>query len=177
MKSLLLSFFLFYFFSTIVNGQTPLLFTDAVQTTDTNQTKDALYLKAKEWFVETFKSANDVIQIDDKASGMIQGKGNIKYTYNTNYNGYIHFTIKLWLKNGKYKYEFSNFTHESSAGNCFSLGLITDSDIIAKPCKSYGYMNTLDKAWTDIKNTIDIEVKKMTKSLNDEMNKKIDTGW
>ena len=169
MKKLLLTSFLFII-AIMVNGQTPISYTEVVQTTDTNQTKDALYLKAKEWFVETFKSANNVIQLDDKESGMIQGKGSIKYTYTTLFDGYINFTIKLWLKKGKYKYEISNFTHESSAGSCFSFGLITDSAIVEKPCKSYGYMNTLDKAMTDIKSTIDNEVKKMILSLSDKMN-------
>jgi hypothetical protein len=176
MKNLLLTLIL-YLLCGITNGQTSVTYTKVIQTIDTNRTKDILYLNAKEWFVETFKSSNDVIQLDDKENGMIQGKAKIKYSYTTNYNGYINFTIKIWLKNGRYKYEFSNFIHEAKADNCFSLGLITDGIEVNKPCEHYGYINTLGKAWTDVKNVIGSDVQEISKSLNDKMNQKIDSDW
>ena len=40
--------------------------------------KEELYNRAKHWLVETFNSAKDVIQIDDKENGEIVGKGYFK---------------------------------------------------------------------------------------------------
>lgn len=37
--------------------------------------KDELYLRSKQFFVDVFKSANDVIQMDDKDAGVVVGKG------------------------------------------------------------------------------------------------------
>lgn len=41
--------------------------------------KDELYQRSKIWLVNSFKSAKEVIQIDDKGSGQIIGKGNFDY--------------------------------------------------------------------------------------------------
>jgi hypothetical protein len=39
-----------------------------------NTAKDELYVRANEWFVNTFKSAKSVIQFQDKEAGKIMGK-------------------------------------------------------------------------------------------------------
>lgn len=43
--------------------------------------KDELYSRSKIWLVNTFKSAKDVVQLDDKQSGQLIGKGNFQYEY------------------------------------------------------------------------------------------------
>lgn len=79
--------------------------------------KVELYSRAKQWIVNTFKSANAVIQMDDKAEGVLIGKGRIKELKNPNasfitlaYN--FVFTVKVYLKEGKYKYSFKDITYE-----------------------------------------------------------------
>lgn len=81
-----------------------------------------LQSRAKLFVAESFKSAKDVIQLDDAESGVIVVKGNIapvvkvpligKMEY-----GYVHFTAKIQVKDGKYKYTFSEFDHEAHGNN------------------------------------------------------------
>jgi hypothetical protein len=47
---------------------------------EVNGTKDELYTKAKVWIADIFRSSIRVIDADDKESGLIVCKGNIKYT-------------------------------------------------------------------------------------------------
>ena len=79
-----------------------------------NAKKGVLYGKAKLWFANTFKSANNVIQLDDEQNGVILGKGifikkdaklltNIKQTWK--------FTIKIQVKDGKYKAELYDINY------------------------------------------------------------------
>lgn len=41
--------------------------------------KDELYNRSKIWVVRTFKSANAVLQLEDKDNGQLIGKGNFQY--------------------------------------------------------------------------------------------------
>ncbi len=81
-----------------------------VVTVDSTIKKEELYNRAKMWFVDNYKSANDVIQMQDKDAGVIIGKGLFSYQYNpmslsdrTTIN--ISHTVKIYVKDGKYKYE------------------------------------------------------------------------
>jgi hypothetical protein len=80
--------------------------------------KDQLYTKAKLWIADNFKSANNVIQADDKKEGFIVVKAFFPYTYEhffstkdkkkTEVSSYplkrdAYFTIKFFLKDNKYK--------------------------------------------------------------------------
>lgn len=87
------------------------VFTDIIEVVGVS--KDELYSRAKEWFVNYFKSANHVLQMDDKAIGKLIGKGTerpiipamlgiqIPYTQRS--------TITIIVKEGKYKYEITDF--------------------------------------------------------------------
>jgi len=61
---------------------------------------DDLYLISKEWFVKTYVSSKDVIQLDDKESQKIIGKGD-KHIHSTVY-GYwdiiMAYTISISIK-------------------------------------------------------------------------------
>jgi hypothetical protein len=68
-----------------------------------------LYLKARKWFVDTFKNANSVLQMDDKEDGKLAGKAYHTYKF---YNGMsssnvdIDFTLNIDIKDGKYRVQF-----------------------------------------------------------------------
>ena len=89
-----------------------------------------LMSRAKLFVAESFKSAKDVIQLDDAEGNVLVVKGNIipiikvpllgKTAY-----GYVHFTMKVQTKDGKYKYTLSEFDHESHEQNQGSGGLLT----------------------------------------------------
>lgn len=73
---------------------------------------DQLYSSAKEWFAESFKSANDVLQLDDKPAGKLIGKGvmQIPVKYNSAFVTtpiilHATFTIKVSVRDSMYKYD------------------------------------------------------------------------
>jgi len=109
--------------------------------------KALLFSKIHEWFATTYNSANDVIQMVDKDAGIIIGKGSMKYFYgkHSSYNGNINYTIKVYVKDNRYKVILSNFKH---SGLGFDLGLITSAKIYATKGMYKKYHN---KAWDDIK--------------------------
>jgi hypothetical protein len=75
--------------------------------------KDELYTRAREWFAKTFKSAQDVLQMDDKESGKLIGKGSSKgvnhLQLSTN-SFYLNYMISITIKDGRYRYEVTDFT-------------------------------------------------------------------
>jgi hypothetical protein len=99
MKNLL---FLFLF-SVLITSCVPQAITvkDFEKIIDMNNSKDELYIKTNEWFVETFNSAESVIEFQDKEAGKIIGKYVLNditqglYIYN------IKQTISIDIKEGK----------------------------------------------------------------------------
>jgi hypothetical protein len=103
------------------------------------KTADQLYSSAREWFAETFNSANHVLQMDDPKLGKLIGKGStiikesataglartkafVWYT--------IDFTVKIYLKDGKYK--------------------VTIDDIEAKTKQTYLALPNIDISYLDL---------------------------
>ncbi len=78
--------------------------------------KDELYNRAKEWYVMTYNSAKEVLQLDDKNAGKIIGKGTTSGVYRfmmSNTDFYLNYTLSVTVKDGRYRYEFSQFTVET----------------------------------------------------------------
>ncbi len=78
-----------------------------------DSTKDAktLYLKAKEWIATKFKSAQDVIQMDNEKTIVI--KSFIRKGHNTMVkNPQKWFTLKIDFKDGRYRYNLSKIIYE-----------------------------------------------------------------
>lgn len=75
---------------------------------DTVTTADVLRAKARKWFVDTFKDANEVIQMDDAATNTIIGKG---WTEFGDYAG-IHYTITVECKHGRFRYRIYDVHHK-----------------------------------------------------------------
>lgn len=155
---------------------------------DSALSSNELYHRARAWFAETYRSAQDVIQMDDKENGKIIGKGNIRYTSKIFFGsegtkGWIRYTISIHVKNGRYKYEVSDFYHEGNplnSGGQLSFGLITNS--IECPYKvgamtGKGWRN---KVWDDIKETIEKSITSLTESIINSMGKSAknkDADW
>lgn len=65
-----------------------------------NTSQDEIYIKSNSWFVETFNSAESVIQFQDKESGKIMGK--YIFSYNEGLYSYkAKQTINIDIKEGK----------------------------------------------------------------------------
>lgn len=86
--------------------------------------KQELFSRAREWFAKTYKSSTSVIQMEDKESGIIVGKALMNVYHKalgSNFpSGYINYTISIYIKDGRYKYEIIDFYHTGqyvSGGN------------------------------------------------------------
>jgi len=85
---------------------------------------DQLYATAREWFAETFNSANNVLQMDDPVAGKLIGKGSTHISESYIAGGivkvpitmdwYPNFTIKVSIKDGKYKCDITDITIKTS---------------------------------------------------------------
>jgi hypothetical protein len=125
-----------------LNGQnvTPILPIDSVTGkitytkvvyVDSLANKQVLFSKAREWFAKAYISSTNVIQMEDKESGKIIGKAKIQvYTkglFGGNYPaGFINYTISIFVKDYRYKYEITNFYHTGQDytpdyGNCENM--------------------------------------------------------
>jgi hypothetical protein len=79
--------------------------------------QNELHSRAKQWIATTFKSANAVIQMEDKEEGIIVGKGISKAGHRTTMVYYpftFGYTIKIYVKDGKYKYSFSDIDYQTT---------------------------------------------------------------
>jgi len=122
----LIPFLIFTFFTveTFAQNENPNLPIDSatgkityvgVVTVDTSIKKLELYSRAREWFAKTYNSSTTVIQMDDKESGKIVGKALIqaycKSLGSDRKCGFINYTISVYFKDGRYKYEITDFYH------------------------------------------------------------------
>lgn len=146
---------------------------------DSDLSKDVLYDRGYNWVVSVFRNPQKVVQIKDKEGGKIVCKGYFEYTpENDIWNGYeattgyIHFTVKLFFKDGRYKYIFSDFIH-APKNHKKSFGVITMED---------EYSGTLplttrrwrEWIWDDIKEQVELKVGVIEASLLKGMSKVTD---
>lgn len=169
------------------SGQNALTYTDVV-VVDSSITQDQLFNNARSWFNTAFKNSKEVIQIIDKSTGEISGKGVIPYSSSVFVgsavtNGNINFSVSVFVKNGKYKYEFSNFSHEGSRvrtdygwSGPSSFGLITNSDICTYQI-SGSTQKWKDKVWNDIKSQINSYIIPVIDELKITMTNKKISDW
>jgi Domain of unknown function (DUF4468) with TBP-like fold len=166
---------------------TSLTYTQVVKV-DSTLSSNELYLRARAWFAESYRSAHDVIQMDDKDNGKIIGKGNLRYLSNIfegsdGTKGWIRYTISIQVKNGRYKYEITDFYHEgnplSSGGEC-SFGLITNSSECPYKIGAWARKGWKNKVWKDIKETIEKNITSLMESITIAMGKPAknkDSDW
>ncbi len=140
-----------------------------VVSVDSSLTKDELFIRAQTWVFETFKNPGNVIQMSDKNAGLIAGSGSMLFTTKIglgNPSGWISFNFKISVKQGKYKYEFSNFVH-SCKYPAWTVGTVTDD-----PPKM-GFKKLVQ----EIKDTISLNISEMLKSLNSDMITNSKNDW
>ena len=112
------------------------------------------YTLINQWFASTYNSSNDVLQFVDKEEGVIIGKGQMAYDYGkllyNSYTGHVNYTIKIQVKDNKFKIEISDFVHKIDIGNAPSceLGLITTDENFTNKGLSKSYHNN---TWKDLK--------------------------
>ncbi len=136
------------------------------------KSKSELYVVLNEWFATTYNSANDVIQMQDKESGIIIGKGSMKYSMKgmsyACYSGYIEYTIKTVANDGSVNISLTSFSHKAKATSTSSctLGLITTSEKYTEKGMSKKYHN---KVWNDLKLTCESYSNNMFDSIEEKL--------
>jgi hypothetical protein len=124
MKKILLFFGLLISIHSIAQTDTLLTYSEVIQVDSIS--KSDLFINARSWFNNAFKSSKDVLQISDKESGELSGKAIISGTYIYKYLGSretpysCNMSISIKVKDNKYKYEISNFEETVTYGNLYS---------------------------------------------------------
>lgn len=165
-------FFITLIISTFIFGQKsktafdasfPLIYQDVITSPDISA--DILYKKMLEWSADYFKDSDEAITYKDSELRLIKGKSNFILDYNglsaKSYSGRITFNFKFEAKEGKMRYTFDNFRHNSVPGlkiGYFSFGLIT----IDEECPVTFNLNprsSENKFWKKVKEDIDTKMK------------------
>lgn len=92
--------------------------------------KNDIYDRSFRWIAQNFKSAKEVIDYQDKASGSIIAKGiisDVKYLNNFHLNsiGDLHFTLTIDCRDGKARYVYTNVEMQVMVSN--GMGRIGDT--------------------------------------------------
>jgi hypothetical protein len=134
---------------------------------------DLLFDRAKEWFVHSFNSANDVVQMEDKERKKIIGKGKFDVvtsymsSLSTNSLGYVKFSVEIQAKEGRYRYVITDFWHEQGSSKAN-----TPNDLrLVRP--GGGVLTMGMKNWNGIKSQMNDFVLLLIKNLKDSMSKDI----
>lgn len=175
MKTLFFFIVMIFVSSFTLIAQDNLSFSKVIQTDSVG--KATIFATINEWFATTYNSANDVLQMIDKEAGIITGNGLMAYDYGDMfygcYTGNIKYTIKVYVKDNRYKVEITNFNHSGHIGTpACSLGLITNREVYTT---SGMYKKSHNKIWNEIKvvaeqysNTLFNSLENKTKKMNVE---------
>ncbi len=153
-------------FVTIIKGQDSAIVLTAIDSIPAKQS--VLFTRAQLWVNDNFKSAKNVTQIADKEAGVLTGDGNLDIQ--THYTGMgmnalspdvIKFSFKILVRDGKYRYEFTNISSES-------LGRLYTSD----KCPTKWPMvrqKKMDQMYKETKDVAMVELTKMIEGLKKAM--------
>ena len=136
---------------------------------DNSSNKQDLFLRAREWFAKTFNSSNNVIQMQDKEDGILIGKGSmevfLKALGMTSGGNYFNFTISMHFKDGRYKYEITDFTYSNASNlkNTFAEYLYN--------AKEDDYPRLTKKANIEVFNQLEMQVDLIISDLKIAMKK------
>lgn len=108
-------------------------FTEVVQVEGVSA--EELYSRGMQWFAESYKSSNEVLQMDDPYSGKLIGKAWSQLYI----DGYLSmtvpikmwYTIKVFLKDGRYKYDITDIEYEGEASK------YNDWNPFKVPCENF----------------------------------------
>lgn len=136
--------------------------------------KDDLFIQAQKWFSEIYRDSKSVLQITDKEAGVLTGKANFyyegPYVGSALMNSVVTYTISVYVKDGRYKYEIGNFNHLKT------LGLLTSSDIYPYQNKTMESKKWMDKSWRKVKERSNEEANRLASSLQAAMTTKSTHG-
>lgn len=101
----------------------------SVVTLDSTYKKDFLYKNAKIFFVDNFRSANDVIQYDNKEDAKIIGKGNLTVSDKNligEFKWVVDLSTEITCKGGKYRYRIYDLSITETKYGAYNQTYITN---------------------------------------------------
>jgi len=139
-------------------GQTELplkegkVFYESIDSTPLN--KAEAFMKAKAWFVNTFNSGKDVLQIDDKDGGIIMGKGYTQKSVGNFMTGPleqdIYYVINITVKDNKYRIQLYNIYVSIPASSAHGKIDMPAENIIKHPRSNSKFIQRIDESCKDI---------------------------
>jgi len=128
MKNIILTV-VFMIVASAAFAQTPILFSQVVEIKGVSQRE--LHDRADSWLVSLYHDSKEVLQLDQ--DGHIMGRAKMSYypiakKTRKIFKGDIYYAIHIYLKDGRYKCEITDFNHESDVGG-FDFYILTDQEI------------------------------------------------
>jgi hypothetical protein len=140
---------------------------------DSTQTSQVLFNKAQKFIALNFKNSQHVVQLSDRVSGTIICKGTMKSNVNNFIGvytkGYMHYTITIMVKNGKFKYEVNQISYVPLSSSCYSQSYPINYSKV--PCGMFR------SEWEEIKENYDFEINDFMKQFKLEMAKPVSDDW
>lgn len=121
------------------------------KTGEVSKTKDKIYADTKMFVAQYWKSAQDVIQNDDKETGVILIKGvtETHAEYSLNYYTYVYrYTVTFKMKDGKYLISLDGVHSESARASECNSSVIEIEPFEGEPTSktvSFGSCNGIPK--------------------------------
>lgn len=84
-------------------------------------TADELYSRAKAWVANAYRSAQNVVQLDDKDAHRLIIKGNSRETYLMMGQVTVRHVVTIETKDGRYRYRMTGFVVDYDGGNSTPL--------------------------------------------------------
>jgi hypothetical protein len=140
--------------------------------------KDQLYSAALAWFSETFRSAKNVFDVQDREAGRIVGKPLFQYEPtvfigSARIRGVVRYSVTVEVKDGRYRYNIGSFVHDGTPGQYggpASFGLLTTA--IKCPYSIDGPTSSgAQETWEDLSLRARIEADHLISSLKSHMEK------
>jgi len=97
---------------------TPKSYSEVVQV-DSNITKNELFSTYMDWIAQNYKSAQNVVQYQDKEAGKIVAKGLFKVMLNDPFGapcdgGSVYHTLSIYIKDGRFRYILDDIHYDGS---------------------------------------------------------------
>lgn len=150
-------------------------FTDVIQIE--GATKEQLFIRARQWFNQSFKDARNVIRVADKETGEVLAKGIIRSQHwykalgSESKTPVSYFAdIEVYVKDGRYKYKLTNFTN-TEVGYYIYSGPLTTSKVY--PIKGYRSKEIMNRIWVSQQEELSISVGEIIAGLKESMKKPI----
>lgn len=99
--------------------------------------KNEIYDKTLLWVASKFVDSKEVLEIQDKENGLIVGKGIAMFSLSKSITAPTRFTMKIDIKDGRYRIKFNNLIWISETGN--------------RPLSTVGYKQYNDEVFNYLK--------------------------